>query len=47
MVEEGDSIWLCIFGVGHFPLKYASAYLAPKCPRADKMYEKIAEGGGY
>lgn len=47
-LKEGDSIWLLhISGLNSSHRKYASAHLAPKCPRADEMYKKIAEGGGY
>ena len=38
-LKEGDSIWLMhISGADSSHRNYASAYLAPKCPRAYKMY---------
>ena len=47
-LKEGDSIWLLhLSGVDTTHQKYASAFLAPKCPDADKMYEKQTEAGGY
>ncbi len=45
-LKEGDSIWLLhISGADSTHQKYASAFLAPKCPRADEVSAKQA--GGY
>lgn len=47
-LKEGDSIWLLhISELDTWHRKYASAYLAPKCPKANAMYQEIAQGGGY